>query len=328
MQSAPRSGAIDALRVLGIVAVVVGHVWSNESIDKALYTWHVPLFFFLTGYFWTPGRSVRTEAVKRWATLGRPYLFWLAGIMAVWIAGNYVRNQMTIEMVIHPLYGGMYASRPFSAFWFVTVLFFATIAYRAIEGIPRLVRWVIIGSGVMAGYFAGDLLAEFPLSIGSTWPCLFFLAAGAGFHVLERRLHAPLLIGVVVMAGCAAVIIVGWAKPLDIKRGDYGTPGLSVFVAVGICAALVLIAKCLFHPAPDPVNRVATELAAAGFVVVLFHAVPLMLFGTDTSGGAIDLVVSLVVPWVIGLLALRTRFSGWVTGVDRSRAVPAARAVV
>ncbi|MFL6065424.1 MAG: hypothetical protein ACJ72G_12205 [Friedmanniella sp.] len=46
---AVRSGGIDALRVLAILAVVLGHVWLSDFVYKLVCPWHVAIFFFLTG---------------------------------------------------------------------------------------------------------------------------------------------------------------------------------------------------------------------------------------------------------------------------------------
>ena len=78
MRVRPRSAAIDSLRLLGIVAVVAGHVWSNELARDLLYTWHVPLFFVLSGYLWARDRSMALEVPNRWGTIGLPYTAWLS----------------------------------------------------------------------------------------------------------------------------------------------------------------------------------------------------------------------------------------------------------
>jgi fucose 4-O-acetylase-like acetyltransferase len=37
-------------KAIGIMAVVIGH--SNSPIDNFIYLWHMPLFFFISGYFY------------------------------------------------------------------------------------------------------------------------------------------------------------------------------------------------------------------------------------------------------------------------------------
>jgi len=68
---------IDLLRLVSIGAVVTGHIWATPLAHLVLYLWHVPFFFFLTGYLWTPQRAMSDEARRRAASLAKPYVFWL-----------------------------------------------------------------------------------------------------------------------------------------------------------------------------------------------------------------------------------------------------------
>ena len=38
---------IDIAKGLGIIAVVIGHIYNNQVIFKWLYSFHMPLFFFV-----------------------------------------------------------------------------------------------------------------------------------------------------------------------------------------------------------------------------------------------------------------------------------------
>jgi acyltransferase len=318
MRSTPRSGAIDAVRVLGIIAIVAGHVWGHQTTHNLLYAWHVPVFFFLTGYFWTPGRAVVQEARKRWATLARPYIFWLVVLLATSIAINLYRQDLSQGDVVGPLYGGAIATQPFSAFWFVTVLFFAAVGYRLLDRVSPELRWSAAACGLVVGYFAGTLLAKTPLSIGSALPCLAFIATGEVFRRVEPKLRAPVLVGVALLGGSTMLVLTGWSAPLDIKQGNYGTPIISVFVASAISAGLVLTAKAASAHVPARAHKTATGLAQAGFVVILTHAVVLMVLSTTPKDEVYRFLLALCVPWLLGLILVRSQLSAWAAGIGQA----------
>ena len=46
-----RDIAIDIAKGIGIYLVCLGHTTSNEVVLKWLYSFHMPLFFFLSGIF-------------------------------------------------------------------------------------------------------------------------------------------------------------------------------------------------------------------------------------------------------------------------------------
>ncbi|WP_425435832.1 acyltransferase family protein [Micrococcus lylae] len=73
--AAPRDVGIDALRVAAIAAMVCDHLVLPEPLRNAIYGWHVPLFFFLSGWFYPPGRRPIQELRGRWTSVGRPYVF-------------------------------------------------------------------------------------------------------------------------------------------------------------------------------------------------------------------------------------------------------------
>src|SRR6478609_9373400 len=98
-----RSAGIDAVRVVGIAAVIFGHTFRGPLTHEFLYAWHVPVFFFLTGYLWTPGRTLRQEFVNRGLTLGLPYIGWFVVISLLLIADMARKGAVDGNIVLLPL---------------------------------------------------------------------------------------------------------------------------------------------------------------------------------------------------------------------------------
>jgi acyltransferase len=311
-----RSGAIDFLRVLGVAAVVVGHVYYNPVLVKTLFPWHVPLFFFLTGYLWSSGRTVWAEFGNRFRTIALPYLSWLAIILIAWVCfALATTGSFSRAFVKDTLYGGYFAVRPFSAFWFMTVLFFVTILYRVVERVPITAQLAFAVVGLSSGYMFGERLAMTPLSIGSAWPCLAFVIAGRAFRMWDARMTYRLVIALVLIAVSAVLVASGISAPVNIKVGDYGTPVLSVLVACALSGGSILLARAAFDRLPAWVSRFVTHLALAGFVVVLSHAVVLWIMGTSNAGGIFDLFLTLGLPWLLGWIIVKTPLAPWLAGV-------------
>jgi acyltransferase len=317
----PRSGAIDAVRVLGIVAVVAGHTLNTPLVRPLFFTWHVPLFFFLAGYFWSDA-AMREDLAKRAQTLGRPYVTWLVLIAVPFVL---LDGQPTTDRLLGPFHDGTRSAMPYTTFWFVSALFFTVILLRVLQVFPLSVRWGIATAGLTLGYFAGGTLAQTPLAIGSALPCLFFVLLGTVAAGFRPRLRRPGVVGLALLAMSATLIAGGLAAPLDIKVGNYGTPVLSVLVSVSIAFGLILTMETLFRHVPDAVGGAATRLATAGFIVVLSHPLILWLmikfFPSVPDWEVFALAV--VVPWFVGLISVRSAASPWLTGFPhRSPRVP------
>jgi len=312
-----RSAAIDALRVVGIVAVVAGHVWSNDLARELLFSWHVPLFFVLSGYLWTRGRTAADESRNRWRTIGVPYVAWLViiAIPVLWLTA--IQGAGFWQQVVRIVLGGAYIGRPFSAFWFMTALIIACVLFRWLERLPRPVAWLVAAAGIVACTFAPGVMSKAPLSAGVAIAALVFVLAGQWVRARRDRLRHPVLIAFGLLVVCAALIGTGVSRPLDMKQADLGTPVLSVLVAVAICTALILLAEAAFAQRAGTIPAVTVELAVVGTAVVLTHAVVLWVMRTPADGTWLDFVLAVTIPWVVALVIARTPLSRYLVGIPR-----------
>lgn len=312
---------MDAVRVLGVVAVVAGHVWSNSISVALFYPWHVALFFFLAGYLWNNKRNIGEEVAVRWRTILIPYIAWLGIIGAAYWAFLVVTHNFTLGSVAYTVYGGYFATRPFTAFWFVSVLFFTAVLYRTCQAVGPWVAPAVGVLGLVASYFFGLQMAKTPLGVALAAPCLLFFLAGECFKKYRSLLRHPQVAAAVTLTACAALVASGISRPLNIKHGDFGTPILSVVVSVLIPAAMVVLAEGLISKASPKLATSVSRLAEAALVVVLTHAAVLFVLHTDDSGGIIDLFAALVAPWALGLALLRSHRTAWLAG-KRTRKAP------
>ena len=100
-----RLAAIDILKGIGIVLVVLGHTVHNE-LNAWIYTFHMPLFFIFAGLFLKPGNDVY---LKRLKSMLIPYFIF------VFITYPYWRF---VEMRFRPLPDGFDANAHFfDIFW-------------------------------------------------------------------------------------------------------------------------------------------------------------------------------------------------------------------
>jgi fucose 4-O-acetylase-like acetyltransferase len=319
-----RSGAIDFLRVLGITAVVAGHIgaWSGPVVRETIYTWHVPLFFFLSGYLWSEGRGLIDELNKRARTLLLPYLVWLVPVGLWWLSQTDVIRGSDLRKL---MLGGSNIGGTLAAFWFVTALFFAVVALRAIERFPNWLQWTLAGTALVVTAFAPGLVARVPLAAGVGLACIAFVLAGREFKRHRLKIRRPMMTGLVILCGCAAVIVSGLSTFLDLKYARLGTPVITVAVAVGICAALLLIAEHVIPLLGPRFNTGLSTLASCGFMVVLTHAVVLVEMTRLGVAPWLVFAGSLAGPWLLALLILRTGLAPVLLGVPARREPEPAR---
>lgn len=317
-----RDAGIDALRIVAIAAVVFAHVWTdNDLVRAATYSWHVPVFFFLSGYFWSSPRSIGSELRTRWRTLAVPYLVWLVLITGAIALRTVLAGGTPGIDWGGLLLGGYRLGRPYTTFWFVSALFIAAIVYRLMQRLPLWAQCgiaVVVYGAVLA---LPEIARAIPLAGGTAIGSLVFMVAGTIFHRYRHLIPTPLAFAAAGILVSALLLWLRISTPLDLKQANFGTPVLSVLVALAICASLVILCDEAFRNVSDRVGRVIVLVASAGLFVVLTHPVILWLLGTGPEGSWSAFALALTVPWGVGLIVVFTPLSQWFAGVPRRRRV-------
>ncbi len=152
-----RDERIDILKGIAIFLVVLGHINAPEKLTDFIYSFHMPLFMFLSGCtFWyslkkryvedkLPWKQTFSYIGKRFLPLVIPYVVW------AWIW----------EMVIHRNYNPITAmTRGFSVYWYLPTLFgiiaIVSLAEALTVRICHAKKWIY--SLITEAIFAGMLI--------------------------------------------------------------------------------------------------------------------------------------------------------------------------
>jgi len=288
----------DIAKAIGIVLVVYGHCvrglitggiappspWLS-AFDYAIYTFHMPLFFVISGLF------VRTSMAKgpakfwrnRLLTIAYPYIFWslLQGSMQLVLAGSGAANTaITPYRLLSILW------YPISPFWFLHALFFATVFAYLTRSMNPVIPLICAGIAFVVSYNFMPIVME-DIAYGTLYFCLgmciqhwrhdpsviatktspFFLwlafvaVSAVGYIVdLPERLWFPsAIVGMVALAATSASL----GKHAHISRwlSQIGQASMAIYVmhilalgaartllvhALGISSLATLIPACTF----------------------------------------------------------------------------------
>lgn len=158
--TASRLNWIDYAKGIGIILVVLGHVIKGlitvKLVDPTfafysvnfLYSFHMPLFFMLSGYFFLPSflrRDNKSFMINKVKTILYPFVIWsLLQTSIEVLLSRYTNNHETPDVILTCLY------QPRSIFWFLFALFFINLFLTVVYNISKkhailisIIIWII-----------------------------------------------------------------------------------------------------------------------------------------------------------------------------------------
>ncbi|HLO14207.1 MAG TPA: acyltransferase family protein [Anaerolineales bacterium] len=120
---------LDIARGIGILLVVLGHNdfgAVSPFFEQVIYSFHIPLFFFLSGYFINTSLSFFDYFKKRFHSVLKPYLFTIFLIYFVSVSFEKMGFQTAIVRIAKSLYGTSYYI-DWVPLWFLPSLFVVSL---------------------------------------------------------------------------------------------------------------------------------------------------------------------------------------------------------
>lgn len=259
---------VEGARGIGIIAVVIGHVWTGGPLRDAMYSFHMPLFFLLSGMMSRP-HPARPFLRRQFVTQMRPYAAFLILILIADQIIERVKGGLPIfhrwpADLVPVLLGGSWLKGPFTIFWFVPCLVVARVLFNMLlEHFPDPTdrRWAgVLLPILFLAYGAGWATDLSPMGLLSVPMAIMLLWVGAIWpHIRWRN---AMIVPLALMGLCG---VAGWVPTLNMKVGDYGWPFLSV--SAGIATSLLIFRLSALIVAVRPLVWVGR----ASLVIMYLH---------------------------------------------------------
>lgn len=260
--------------------IIAGH-FGIASVNHFVYTFHVPLFFLLSGYFLSKKMDLKAFAKKKVRQLLLPYV--VVGVFLIpctfvirIICGDSVEavigNISSIPLAI--LYGsGTPLTNPFyirqiGLLWFLPALFFALMTVR----VSLNCRYPLLLISAIALF--GLISARFfwlPLSLQSGFIASFFVYLGylaRHLGVMDWRPHFLVVFALASLWALCVFFGIG----ANIVNGTFDYGFISVVDALGASYLILLAAKYVEGHLSTP-SRFLEYCGQATLIMMCFHAV-------------------------------------------------------
>lgn len=262
---------IDVYKGIGIILVVVGHVCTGWFRDF-IYTFHMPLFFFISGYLYRQV-SFGLFFSKKFRQLLIPYAAFLVSLMAPYIVYKLYIGDFTgvIELLRSAVLGGRWLTGWYSVFWFMTCLFFTQQIFNAVQlrcNSERVYLLVLISLAIsyLNMYQYPELKVLLSLNTVFVAIPIFYL----GTLYQKKRIELNWLWVVVVLA-IITIIFSNYRSEFDVdyKNAKYGFPIIALIMAVGMTAVIIFLSEALAKI--SLVREILSYFGAASMTIFFCH---------------------------------------------------------
>lgn len=325
-----RISYVDYVKAVAIWLVMLSHLVLPGWAAMWINSFHVPLFFFVSGFLFFPDRhpSVRPFVAKKARRLLIPYILIGSVTYVFWLL--LLRNhgrQTSFEL---PWY------RPFTAMMAVDVdhmmhnpplWFFPTLFIVAACGhiMLRKIRLkVLLPLLFVAGWAVYHYVGYTLFVVGQSVVAMLFYALGYAFRNMRARL--PLYIGLLMLpVSVCSVWANGWIAMYHNWYSSF--PLFVVFAVAGILSVLTLCRILYRWCGENSAVRLVSDntLALCGFhltVFALMKGILLYVFGVAPSALDDTFLPNILFSLVALLLCLPLsvvlrRYLPWLVGVDK-----------
>lgn len=276
-----RIESVDILRAVGILIMVMGHVGFGGKFDRYIHSFHMPVFFLISGSLFVSKREtgVFTLILKKAKRLLIPYVFYAVFNYIFWLLiGNAQGTPWYVPLLRAVTYNT--SGLPIcGALWFLTAMFFAESFYMILDRIIKngYIRPIItVSLAVVASFLQNRTDYRLPLTIDTAVICMGFFEIGrvftnvdktAAFKKLSERKSILFITGVLLVIINA---VLSFVNPyVNIKSGWYGfVPLFWINAIIGSAGFLAL--SVWFDKTAAPKSSLRGFLVTTGRTSMIF----------------------------------------------------------
>lgn len=299
---------IDVFKGLGMLLVVAGHVYVGK-ISHTIFIFHMPLFFYISGYLFKPTKAYKKYFAKKVVHLLIPYFCFFIPLYIFFVEYHAIETKEIIIYFLSPAIGGIMLGGALSVFWFVTCLFLTQQVMNVlITKLNSKIILPVILFMLILSFLNMNLFSKFWLP----WNAHIIFSSAPIFYIGYIFKNKNFKINnIILLALGLAVILFSNFYPenvYDMKYAKYGIPGVTLVSSIILILNLQLIAiklsKFKFS------CRILSEIGKASMVIMYLHQTIQILIGWKISTNeTIRFLMATILSYTIYLIFSRFKIS-------------------
>ncbi|MEQ8755606.1 MAG: acyltransferase family protein [Coleofasciculus sp. G1-WW12-02] len=307
---------LDVCRGIGIITVVIVH--TNIAIKEYLLWFNMPLFFFLSGYFYKP----RTDYIKflkvKLIYFLVPYMVFLV-LLSIPEYTSYTIQMFQdqdpeidwirkiIGVSIYKLYGGNNLWGWFGVFWFITCLFFTQQFYNLIYN--KFGSRKMLFFGVIISFYCLAMLDQwflkgvnFPWNINVVAMALPFYCLGHLSARYPTNSNQKIINLAAIIIFATGIILAHWLKLnliLNMKIKMYGIFIVNILLATSGIILVQNTSKWIGNF--RYIENILMELGKSSLVIMYLHLLVLLTLKNvfNIENELARIIIALIIPYLL-----------------------------
>lgn len=241
------------LKAFGIISVILGHIAS--PFTAFIFSWHMPLFFMISGFFIKIDNNLNDLIVKDWKRLMIPYFIF--AIMALLITSLKLwvmhRDQLDYFNELIGIFFWMDYKHLINSYafvlWFLPTLFFAKIFYYIIK---KLISNLLFQTCAFLFLFIISFQIQLPFALSNAMNGVLWIFIGSFlFNFLSRESKVLFSRYIFVFISLISVVLIAifyeyWEVPkLDMSSLIYGNKSINVLWATSLFLLFIYYSKAI-----------------------------------------------------------------------------------
>ena len=191
-----RNRTVDIIRGISILAIIFGHL-GVDMIARVVFTFHVPIFFIITGYYIKPSEFLPFLRKKTYSLLV-PYIITCLVMAGIAIIIAFFKHADCAYAFTRWIRAGFYGAgsyyklpemfEPVGAIWFILASFWSTLLFQICLKWKPIFRILWVCLIFLIGYYTPKWLFWFPFSVQAGCCAVLFLYIGYCVHLCIRTL--------------------------------------------------------------------------------------------------------------------------------------------
>lgn len=306
--------------------VVIGHAVTRAGFGQWIYAFHMPLFFFISGYLY----SLKVQRYQPWLTIMRgvksqiyrlllPFFFWNLLVWGISFLYAYFINKDDMPVVIEnimklPFGGGAKGLmiRGISVFpsWFLTALFLSNIALTVVCNLRiKYLKWIIWCAMTILGVGIFIIGANFPTPYHCeiTCVCVPFVVVGLYYNKIKDGWRNPISALVLIMVGTFFNVLnlSTGITTVEMVNTEIGNPIYFYMSALPLCVGVCTLFETLLKESS------LGEYFGRNSMTIMFLHYPIICLVRNTTN--LDILSQLAIICVILFIACEfvNRYIPW-----------------